>query len=166
MGYSLVEIFPYIPFGIIQSDDSGSYLNEGPFVSAFPEPVLDNISCDLIRHGCGGQLFMERVFIADSVIHSADQYLVMGVQFHSGCLLLEFPAEFEYRFDERFVLQWGSGHFGDLWGGLGRSGCFVQRRWGWKMNYTSVLFNHNWGQILPKLTINQMCLSSYYPTFF
>jgi len=118
MGYSFVEIFPYVSFGIIQSDDSGSYLDEGPFVSAFPEPVLDNIPCDLIRHGCGGQLFMERVFIADSVIHSADQYLVVGVQSHSGCLLMEFPAEFEYCFDERFVLQWGSGHFGDL-GGCG-----------------------------------------------
>ena len=59
---------------------------------------------------------MEGVFIADSVIHSADQYLVVGVQSHSGCLLMEFPAKFEYCFDERFVLQWGSGHFGDLWG--------------------------------------------------
>ena len=55
------------------------------------------------------------IFVSDFVMHFTDWYLVVWVRFHSGCLLLEFPAEFEYCFDERFVLQWGSGHFGDLW---------------------------------------------------
>ena len=54
---------------------------------------------------------MERIFIADFVIHSTDQYLVVGVHFHLGRWFSEFPSELEYCFDERFVFQGVSGHF-------------------------------------------------------
>lgn len=55
---------------------------------------------------------MEQIFIADFVIHSADQYLVVGVHFHFRRWFSEFPSELKYCFDERFVFQGFSGHYG------------------------------------------------------
>ena len=57
---------------------------------------------------------MERIFVADFVMHSADQYLVVGVHFHFGRWFSEFPSELKYCFDERFVFQGFSGHFYSL----------------------------------------------------